>query len=88
VRLQIFSHGDQFVDTVVTLHQASGETVGSSPARPATFEINNLRDAFPELAKVLVADIVITPETRDAHIWAFVTSTNNDTQQFNHFVSR
>jgi len=86
VRLEILGAGSHMVDTVVTLHEAFGQMVGSGPARPATIEINDLSTAFPELADVDTADIIITPMTPGAHIWAFVTSTSNDSPQFNHFT--
>jgi len=42
---------------------------------------------FPAIGNADLAMIDIEPITPGVQIWAFVTSTNNLTQQFNHFVN-
>ena len=54
-------------------------TVPCFPSRP-TFAAVNL-DAIPALQGVAVADIQVRARTNQARLWAFVTVTNNETQQ-------
>jgi hypothetical protein len=43
--------------------------------------ISDLAAAIPELASVDRYDIIVSPTVDDAEFWAFVSVTDNDTQQ-------
>ena len=86
VRVQIDGQNGTLVDVIVALRELTREWIDDKPARPAWIEINDLAGLFPQLANTPIASIVVTPLTPDARVWAFVTSTNNETQQFNTFI--
>jgi hypothetical protein len=87
VRVRIYTtSSDPAVDTVVILHTPAIPSVDGLPGAPAFATINNLTIAFPAIATADIANIDVEPMTTGVSIWAFVTSTNNVTQQFNHFV--
>ena len=88
VRVRIFTTGnDPVVDTVLVLHRPSSPDVDGRPGAPAFAAVHNLAQTFPAIGNADLATIDIEPLTPGMQIWAFVTSTNNLTQQFNHFVN-
>ena len=87
VRVRIYTtSSDPVVDTVVFLHKPSTPDVDGRPGAPAFATLNSLATQFPDIATSEIAMIDLQPLTAGARIWGFVTSTNNATQQFNHFV--
>jgi hypothetical protein len=88
VRVRIFTTStDPVVDTVLVLHRPSSPDVDGRPGAPAYAAVHNLAQTFPAIGNADLAAIDIEPLTPGMQIWAFVTSTNNVTQQFNHFVN-
>jgi len=88
VRVRIYTAGtDPVVDTVLVLHRPSSPDVDGRPGAPAYTAVHNLAQMFPAIGNADLAMIDIEPLTPGVQIWAFVTSTNNATQQFNHFVN-
>jgi hypothetical protein len=86
VRLQIYTAmTDPIVDGIVTLHVNSNQAADGT-VRPAYAEIHNLLATWPMLEQDEIATIVITSLDRQTRIWAFATSTHNETQQINNFV--
>ncbi|HVS33813.1 MAG TPA: hypothetical protein VMS98_20425 [Thermoanaerobaculia bacterium] len=51
------------------------------PARPGYVEIGGLTDNLPELPSVRELRVEIEPLTPDLRYWAFISTTNNETQQ-------
>ena len=87
VRVRIFTTtADAVVDTVLFLHKPAVPDLDGRPASPAFLAVHDLMAVYPELASGDLAMIDIQPLTAGVRIWAFVTSTHNVTQQFNHFV--
>jgi len=88
VRVRIYTTStDPVVDTVLVLHRPSASDIEGRPGAPAFAAVHNLAQTFPAIGNADLAMIDIQPLTPGLQIWAFVTSTNNVTQQFNHFVN-
>jgi hypothetical protein len=80
------------VDTVLTLTVSGAQSSAIFPDHPAAAMIGSLVDAFPQLASIpptalaggklrpATARIEIDPVTPEIRFWAFVSSTNNETQ--------
>ena len=84
VRLRIFTSSiTPIVDTELVLHRPSTPDVNGRPGAPAMVMLGNLRSTYPGLTGQGYIDI--EPVTPGLRIWAFMTQTNNVTQQFSHF---
>ena len=85
VRLRIFTtSATPDVDTTLVLRRPPTPDVNGRPGAPAAITISNLGAVYPAL-KTGQAFVDIEPVTPGLRIWAFMTTTNNTTQQFNHF---
>lgn len=85
VRLRIFTASTTpDVDTTLVLRRPPTPDVNGRPGAPAAITIANLAAAYPAL-KTGQAYLDVEPVTPGLRIWAFMTTTNNATQQFNHF---
>lgn len=78
------------VDTLLNLSKRGSDF--ANPSRPGAAMVGNLAEAFPQLANVqptvlpfgqlrpATVRIVIDPVSPDLRFWAFVSTTNNETQ--------
>lgn len=88
VRVRIYTGStDPVADIVLVLHRPPSSDIDGRPGAPAFAAVHNLAQTFPAIGNDDLAMIDIQPLTPGLQIWAFVTSTNNTTQQFNHFVN-
>lgn len=75
------------VEELFPMQPPSGDTLASGLPGPAWLELHDLLGRWPQFADPdLILMVSLESVGADVPLWAFATSTNNETMQFNHFT--